>query len=147
MITFSKTKEENDQNGLNGVKQQAYNRLIESREEDEEKEKEDGGRDYDDDEMTGERNVTTNTATAMEDDSDLRYLSEAQLNKELMNKRSWEALVDGVVNIERSDEGQLMVQIRWKDGKESIHDNSTVNKKCPQAVRRTEGGWWVQVES
>ncbi len=65
-----------------------------------------------------------------------RLLNEAQLNNALVAKRSWESHVDCVMNIEREDNGQLMVHLKWKDGNESLHTNDQVNKKCPQAVKK-----------
>lgn len=63
------------------------------------------------------------------------YDPENALAPEIADAPSWEHLVDEVETVEQGDEArELVVFIRWTDGKRSVHAAAITNQKCPQAV-------------
>jgi len=46
----------------------------------------------------------------------------------------WENLVDRVETIEQADDDKFLVHLIWKNGTNSSHPRSEVNRKCPQKM-------------
>ncbi|EPX72904.1 chromodomain protein 2 [Schizosaccharomyces octosporus yFS286] len=49
---------------------------------------------------------------------------------------SWEDLVDRVETVQKLKSGKIIVQLQWKDGQKSAHDNVIIHQKCPLHIIR-----------
>ncbi|PVU86799.1 hypothetical protein BB561_006539 [Smittium simulii] len=47
---------------------------------------------------------------------------------------SWESYIDFIEAIDRVPEIGLMIYVKWKSGKKSVHPSSVINKRCPQKI-------------
>lgn len=58
----------------------------------------------------------------------------SKLKENTLQPGKWDSYVASVLNVEKGEDGELMIYLKWHDGDETCHASKIANINCPQRI-------------